>query len=273
MRKIVWVYWENIGKSTEPAHITLSRWSMIKNLSSCTIIFVTPENVEKYLPGINKLVNGLEVDVQGRLDRFFRRFMPRNRKNVAVKCDIIRAFLLYYYGGIYIDADAIVLSDFDLYFDKLKYYEFFISQRSSYGKTHMSVGFYGSVARGAIISEYVSEIKDSLSKSKLVYYNDIGSAMITRIVEQHIDTAYVYPEHETQPITFEDSIIKFLDNNLNLESVVPPEQKVFMLFNDPFKGKMRVIKISELYYSDMFISKVFRKAITQDEFESLKMGM
>ncbi|MGF1685716.1 hypothetical protein L4C36_03365 [Photobacterium japonica] len=252
--------------------MTLSRWTMLNNLSDCMVIFVNPDNIEKYLPGINQLVDGIEVEVRGRLDRFCRHFTPSNRKNIAVKCDVIRSLLLYYYGGVYLDADAIVLDDFNKYFDLLEQHQFIIPQRQSHNKDHMSISFYGSTAKGKIITLYTQAIKQRLSQNKEVAYNELGAGMLTPIVKAHQDAAYIFDESETQPITYENSVSHFLSTDLNPEDILPKEQIIFMLFNDPFQGEMKNILIQDLYHSDMLISKIFRKAIPEEAFNHLLRG-
>jgi len=239
---------------------------MLENLTDCNLNIVTPDNIEKYLPGINNLIGNIEVDVKGRLDRFKRNF-SKNRKNLAVKCDVIRAFLLQRYGGIYIDSDAIILDDLSCYFEKLKEKEFIIARRSSHGKNHCSVGFYGCQANSKIISDYVEQIKHTLKNNNEVSYNDLGAALLTPIVDKHIDTVEILPESEVQPVTFEDARTVFIDKDVPLTDILPENQKILMLFNGPFANELKNITIDSLYYSDYFISRVFRKALPKEEFQ------
>jgi len=267
MKKTVWIYWENLHKNKpEPAYVTLSRLTMLENLTECNLNIVTPDNLEKYLPGINSLIGKIEVDIKGRVDRFTRKY-TKNRKNLAVKCDIIRAFLLHRYGGIYIDSDSIVFDDLSAYFDQLEEKEFIIARRNSHGKNHCSVGFYGSQPYSKVITHYVQEITNKLKNSSEVSYNDLGAAMLTPIVDKHIETVGILPESEIQPITFEDAQEVFIDKSIPLEQVFPESQKVFMLFNGPFANELKNTSIEELYSSDYFISRVFRKAITAEKFQ------
>jgi hypothetical protein len=233
---------------------------MLENLTDCNLNIVTPDNIEKYLPGINNLIGNIEVDVKGRLDRFTRKF-TKNRKNLAVKCDVIRAFLLQRYGGIYIDSDAIIFDDLTCYFEKLESKEFIIARRDSHGKKHCSVGFYGCQANSKIINEYVEQISNKLNQKNEVSYNDLGAALLTPLVDKHINTVEILPESEIQPITFEDARQVFTDKKIPLIEVFPENQKIFMLFNGPFANELKNITIENLYNSDYFISRAFRKAI------------
>ena len=271
MKKTVWVYWENLHKNVpEPAYIKLSRWTMLQNLTDCSLVIVNPDNLEKYLPGVHSILSGIEVDIKGQLDRSFRKLGKRCRKNVAVKCDVIRALLLYHYGGIYIDSDAIVLGSFGKYFDVLTKHDFFIVQRQTHGQSHVSIGFYGCNPKTEIMRHYIYGIYKKLQTCKEVTYVSLGASLLTPIVEKFAQRAKIFDEDEAQPITCEDARTKFIDESLKPEQVFGNDQKIFMLFNGPFQGKLKNIGINELYNGDYFISKVFRKALSRDEFNKFQ---
>jgi len=266
MKNTVWIYWENRKNKPEPVYITLSRWTMLYNLQNCTLVIVTPDNVEKYLPGITKTTQNIQVDIQGRADRFLRKFQSP-RKNIAVKCDVIRAQLLQRYGGIYIDADAIILRDLDKYFEYLKSFNFFGMKRSSHGKNHVSVNFYGANANTTIINEYSSKQKSIIVNNSEVHYNQLGGSLLTEVFDNHEKETFCLDEKETQPVTFEDARSVFIDTNIDIEDVISPEQKIFMLYNGPFNNELKDIDIKDLYNSDMLISKVFRKSLPKHAFD------
>lgn len=265
MRKIVWIYWENRKNCPEPPYITLSRWTMLHNLRNCTLVIVTPDNVEKYLPGITNITNNIQVDIQGRVDRFLRKFQSP-RKNIAVKCDVIRAHLLQRYGGIYIDADAIILDDLDPYFSLLNTVDFLCMKRASHGKNHISVGFYGANANSSIIKKYSNEQRSILLKSNEIHYNQLGGSLLTQIVNSHSGNTHYLDEKEIQPITFEDARTQFINKDIAIEDIIDEEQKIFMLFNGPFNNELKNWDVKELYESDILISKVFRKALPRKVF-------
>jgi len=268
MKKTVWIYWENRKNKPEPAYITLSRWTMLHNLQDCTLVIVTPDNVEKYLPGITKITQNIQVDIQGRADRFLRKFQSP-RKNIAVKCDVIRAQLLQRYGGIYIDADAIILGDFDKYFDYLKSFDFIGMKRSSHGKNHVSVGFYGANVNTTIINEYSSKQTNILANNTEVHYNQLGGSLLTEVFDKYKKETFCFDEKEIQPVTFEDARSVFIDTSINVEDIISPKQNIFMLFNGPFNNELKHITIKELYESNMLISKIIRKALPKNIFSEL----
>lgn len=261
MNRTIWTYWEDIDNEGEPPHITLCRNSMIEHLGDCSLVIVNPENMHKYLPGVDRFWEGLEVEIQGRIDKYSRKlFKKKSRKNIAVKADVIRALLLYRYGGIYIDTDTIFLQPLDYYFQLLEEKEFFIMRRQSHGKDHMYVGFYGSQPGSIILRDYIASMRAKLQQSKDVGYNDLGASMITPIVEKHADRATVLSEKEIQPITFEVSRETFISTELEVDDVVPEGQRLFTLFSPPFEHELKDADMDTLYNSDFFLSKVFRRS-------------
>lgn len=267
MNKTVWIYWQNMkGVTRPPAYIELSRWTMLHNLRDCSLAIVTPENVEMYLPGVSHLIDDIQIDILGRADRLKRRFKSDSRKNLAVKTDVIRALLLQRYGGLYIDADAIVFDDLSSYFDLISQKGFAGVRRSSEGKDHMSVGFYGAERNGFLISEYVKSIELALSTKKEFAYNDLGGQLLTSVYLSNPEHATIIEESEIQPITFENARAVFCAPEIKVDEYLRDNQKIMMLFNGPFHNELKDLNIEELYFSNTFVGKSFRRALPKQVF-------
>ena len=89
--RVIWQYWET--KDVKPYFIDELRELAIKN-SGSELVLVGPDNINEYLPDIPKEI----FEIQ----------------ELAHKADMIRALLIYEYGGMWLDSDAIVLSDFKM---------------------------------------------------------------------------------------------------------------------------------------------------------------
>ena len=97
--RLIWIYWENINRNNNPTYIKLCFDTMKKHLGTkYNLIFLNEKTVKNYLPDLRGDFNNLKV---------------------AQKVDYYRIALLYKYGGIWIDADIIVMRDFDMIFQKL----------------------------------------------------------------------------------------------------------------------------------------------------------
>ena len=99
---VVWTYWEG----DKPPFIQLCDESIQYYCDKTPIrrIHITPENLGEYL------------------------VLPlkwHTMKNPAQKSDILRAALLYHYGGIWLDSDVVAVEPFHKLLDCLKATEFF----------------------------------------------------------------------------------------------------------------------------------------------------
>ena len=97
--KIIWTYWENLNGATEyPTHIKLCLETFYKHLSNYQIIVLDQNLIKQYLPNVRNDFDQLLI---------------------AQKVDYYRIALLEKYGGIWIDADTIIMRNFDEIFEKL----------------------------------------------------------------------------------------------------------------------------------------------------------
>lgn len=269
MRRRLWLYWETPkSASGVPDYIALCRKSVELHVQNEDVVVVTPENVHRYLPDISARIFQIEAKPKSRLDRYLNR-AARKERAIAQRADFIRAFLLEKHGGLYIDSDTLLLADPAPYFDLLDSYDFVAARRSSHGKSHVSVNFYGSRLEGLVISEYTRLLRERLSGSLYYTWNEVGSELLTPIVERYRSVTLDIPEREIQPVTWEEADRVLVDTSLSLKDVAGPEARVFMLFNGPFKGPLKGVGMDELYWSDMLISKAFRAAIPEAAYREL----
>ena len=97
--RIIWIYWENINSNKFPTYIKLCMKTMKKHLGTkYNLIFLNEKTIKEYLPNLRNDFDNLKIQQ---------------------KVDYYRIALLYKYGGIWIDADIIVMRDFDPIFKKL----------------------------------------------------------------------------------------------------------------------------------------------------------
>jgi len=267
MKNPVWLYWESFNNQVEPAYITLCRWTMLHNWSDANLIFLNPQNIDSYIPGITQHVSDIQVDVKGRLDLAVRKLKP-NPINLAVKCDVIRANLLNTYGGFYIDISSVALKPINQYFELLNDQKsFFISQRQSHNKSHYPVGFYGCSKDSLIIKQYTKHINNLVSKKNNFHYNELGASALEPIVNQYLNQTTVLNENEFMPVTFEDANRVYLRTDLELEELIATNTTIFKLLSTPFKTSFSKLSIQDLYMSSTLVGKIFRHSLPQKVFD------
>jgi hypothetical protein len=264
LTNVLWLYWES-SPSGEPDYIRLCRKSMKVHATSYEVVLVTPDNLKQFLPDIPDRVFDIE---RGTMDD------PRQRRIDAIpqRADFIRAFLLEKYGGIYVDSDAISLGDLGGYFSLLRQYDFLAVRRSSFGKTHISVGFMGARRGGTVVSEYVTQLKDRLQGDLSYEWNEIGQSLLTPIFDRHRDIVFEVPEKEIQPVTWENARSLFVSTSHKLDEIITPRTRVFMLYHGPFERELRNVGMNELYFSPMLVSQAFRHALPEWAFNEVQKG-
>ena len=266
MDRTLWIYWENApGTVQPPPHIRLCHRIMRARATQdgYALQLVTPENVRNYLPDLPTRLALIALLPRGRIEALFFRARRRNAA-IALRADYIRAFLLERHGGIYIDSDAVVLGDIKPYFEEVERAGFLVTRRSSHGKTHASVGFYGSIAGGTVIREYAEALRRRLTGPLDYDWNEVGAAMLTPIVDRHADSVAVLNERQIQPVTFEEADVVFNRTDLNLDNVIHPETRVFMLYNGPFKGRLAGLDEDALCAGPKLVSQAFRRGLGLD---------
>jgi hypothetical protein len=97
----LWTYWETKPGDVRPEYLDLCEETWRRHCAGdFTIVRVTPETVDRYAPGL--------------IDDWHK--IP----TLAHKADYLRAVLLHRHGGIWLDADTIVLCNLRVMIDKLE---------------------------------------------------------------------------------------------------------------------------------------------------------
>lgn len=151
----MWVYWERVNGAEIPPYISLCMDIMRKNGSIFfNVVFLDEKTVFHYIPDLRKDINDLPI---------------------ALKTDYIRVKLLYMYGGLWVDADTILMSNLQDISEKLNsgtvdFVGFgctgaICKDQEGYGRP--SNGVMGSVKGGRLIKRCL----DALNKKLDVYYS------------------------------------------------------------------------------------------------------
>lgn len=101
----IWMYWENLPGKKKPPYLNLCYQTIQKNCSQkFNIHLLNEKNIYKYIPDLRSDLN--------------------KKLSIQQKVDYVRYVLLYKYGGIWIDADTIILKDLTPIISKLNSYDF-----------------------------------------------------------------------------------------------------------------------------------------------------
>jgi hypothetical protein len=137
------------------------------------------------------------------IDDYIKNINPIVLKNlnnllIAQKVDYYRIVLLYLYGGIWIDADTIILKDFDMIFDKLDKDQDFIgfgctSEKCFNGKPRPSNWTLASRQKGILMEKTLNKLNKKLTnKNQNFKYFDLGKITIWESLEDLKINGYDY---------------------------------------------------------------------------------
>ena len=178
----VWVYWENMNRNSYPTYINLCLNIMKSQFSEYNLVILDEETIKLYLPNLRDDFDNLLV---------------------AQKTDYYRIALLYYYGGIWIDADIIVMNNFDNIFEKLDSgYDFVgfgcTGLQCTNGYGYPSNWVLASQKNGILVKNCLDILNYKLdNRSNEIYqnentYHDYGKVIIWNVLEDLISKGYNY---------------------------------------------------------------------------------
>lgn len=260
--KIIWSYWENKNNNPTPAYILLCFETFYKHNKDFKINILNGKTLYNYLPNIRKDINQL---------------------NLAQKSDYIRVALLKRYGGIWLDADTIVMRNLTPIINKLnqKYdyvgfgcsYLVCDSIRSGYPKP--SNGAMASKSNGVLITRMLNKLDSFMdnynnNKNTKLNYFDMGKKIIWKsIAELQNETNYEYYHYNSEYDGSRDITGRWINANNHI-SKTPTEfldkNKLFFVFlaNNVLTKKYNwFIKLNkkQILGGNWWISQLFRESL------------
>jgi hypothetical protein len=257
----IWVYWENLNRNTYPTHVKLCLDTIKKHLSKYNLILLNEKIIKQYLPDLRDDFDNLKI---------------------AQKVDYYRILLLYKYGGIWIDADIIVMRDLNPIFEKLdEGYDFVgfgcTGMQCSNGHFRPSNWVLGSRPNGILMKTVLDKLNDKLdNREKNIKqdddtYHDYGKIVIWNALDDLKPIGYDYYHFTSEydgtrdknkywihtPNFFDNSSTNFLDESKLLFVV---------LYNSEINGNKELDWIKDtddnkLLNSDLWISSLYKKAL------------
>lgn len=270
-KPFMWVYWDNINKTEIPSKtltksstktpecIQLCHETKIKNCAnSFNLVFLNANNIKQFLPELNDIASDIEHLV------------------IAHKVDIYRIMLLYKYGGLYVDADIIIIRDPIEIMDKLNLYDFIGFGCSGHictdGYMRPSNWIMGSRAYSPLIKEILDELLKKIlsykiSKTKSIAYHDLGKLLIwekLKLLHKTDEYKYYHFSNIYDGIRDKYGIWVTTEKLFSNQPIEYDNENKFMFMVFYFSEASNEIKNMSrhhLLYSDMNISKFYRKAL------------
>jgi len=250
----LWQYWDNIDNNSTPAYISLCLETVDRKCAnSFEIIRLNKDNIEDYIPEIKNYKKELDNLI------------------IAHKVDIYRIFLLYKYGGLYMDADIICLRDPIEIIDKLNEYDFVgfgcTGYICKYGYGKPSNWILASKPNGILISHVLTESLDTIKKHNNFKYHDLGKMIIWNQLDILIkDNNYSYYHYPNKIDGSRDMNGKWITSNIifsNNDIKYDDEDNMMFLviYNSEINNNIKILTRNELLNNNTNYSKFVKKGL------------
>jgi len=200
----LWVYWENKNGKPTPPIIEICLEIMRKRLSNnFRMVKLDQHNISEYIPEIKERKHILDKLI------------------IAHRVDYYRVLLLNKYGGLYLDADIIVLNDLRDIIEKLRDYDYIgfgcTGYRCTNGYGKPSNWAMASKANGIMISRLKKYLEDKLDSitDKEIDYHTFGKLAIWKILNDLINNEnYKYYHYDSEKIGTRDIEGRWITNDM-----------------------------------------------------------
>ena len=255
----IWMYWENLPGKKKSPYLDLCYKTVKKNCSSNFNIHLLDEkSVYQYIPDLRK-------DLDSKL-------------SIQQKVDYIRYILLYKYGGIWIDADTIVIKNLKPIINKLNYYDFvgfgchFNNKQKclNSGKPYPANWVMGSRKNGKLMELCIKKCNLFLNSSNNLRkdYHALGRETLWSEISYLLknDKNWSYYHYQSKCIERDSSNKKLYNSRAISNEEIDEKCKDKLLFipiyntAPGFPEWFKNMDESQLLKSNMLISKIFRKS-------------
>ena len=200
----LWVYWENKDGKPTPPIIEICIEIMRKRLSNnFNMVKLDQNNINEYIPEIKERKHILDKLI------------------IAHRVDYYRVLLLNKYGGLYLDADIIVLNNLEDIIEKLRDYDYIgfgcTGYRCTNGYGKPSNWAMASKPNGIMISKlknYLENTLDTIGKEEIDYHT-FGKLAIWKILSELLKNEnYKYYHYDSEKIGTRDIEGRWITNDM-----------------------------------------------------------
>ncbi|HYP90100.1 MAG TPA: methyltransferase domain-containing protein [Polyangiaceae bacterium] len=188
---------------------------------------------------------------------------------VAHRADFVRAHLLRHYGGVWIDADCVLLDDVSPLLEAMA--------GKSLGAFRQKVGgfannFLAARADGAPIRAFYERIVSHLRAGHPIDWNEIGSIPLEATIAEFTEEFCELSREGIMPICWSESA-RFLEPSSESDPSslqLDPDARCYMLSNHSLPRELREQSRSELVCSPTLLGAVLRRSLSPDADRDLK---
>lgn len=254
----LWQFWDDIdGIENRPAYIDLCMETIDKHCSnSFNIIRLNSSNILDFIPEIQQYSKYIDKLI------------------IAHKVDVYRMFLLYKYGGLYIDADVICMRDCIEIIDKLKDYDFVgfgcTGDICTWGKPSLTPSNWILCSRkqSKLFRQCLDDIIHIIKTKEKLEYHDIGKEIIWKNIKDLIEKEnydyYHYPNSfdgsRTKNGLWVSSDIVFSNINIDYDNNI--DMLFYVFYNSGVNVDIKKYNKTELLNKDCNFVKYLKKSLS-----------
>jgi Glycosyltransferase sugar-binding region containing DXD motif len=181
--------------------------------------------------------------------------------------DFARVYLLRHYGGLYIDADTIVMRSLAPLIEAAAVHGF-IGYREPQG--YISNNFMAARADDAVIADHYARIVARLRDPRPLDWLEIGSDMLDQAVQHHGADALMLPTRSIMPLAWHDSAqLAIARSDHDHAAHFYPHSWVWMLSNNTIKGHPETQHLFEMNHDllladSSFLGYLLRRATNSE---------
>lgn len=241
--KIVWMYWENKPGASKPDYLGLCQETIERHSGDYELRVLNEKSVAEFL------------DLPEKVFRL---------EEIAHRADYIRFHLLERFGGVWLDADVVLLRPLAEAIEPFIGGHDFIGYGREPGKP--SINFMACLPGCVLMRRQCAAIQNVLDAKKVGLFNKKVKLVWTEIGHDtlwDLATDYSYYHHSRERIAplFWREWESFLSDKEPLARVLEEDPFMVMLYNDFMRKPLQHLSRDEILRGDMLLSKVLRAAL------------
>jgi len=227
----VWQYWETKDGQVQPEYIKLCMDIAEKKCKRDGINYVclTPNNLHDYIPKSDFPNNFYNLD------------------KIAHRADYIRGLVLYYHGGLWIDADTVVTGSLRQILEDLNNNDWIVFADDY---KEFSIGIFATRKKSPLVRQWIDSMKDVLEDTHNISWTEIGYDILYPLVDEWQDDygaiwrIKYYKDSETcQPLSWKEWELFFAQGNS--EFLKRDFQPAISLYNAMFPKEFKQMSSSD----------------------------
>ena len=239
----IWQYWEN----KKPIYIEHCMNSVRKGCQEENINYVclTPENIEKYIPISEIPPNYYKL------------------KHITHRADFIRALVLYYHGGLWLDADVLRINTMKPLLEDLNTADWVVFGNK---EQKFSISVFAVRKSSPFLKEWIDQMTAIIKRKSDIKWTEIGYDLLYplwKIWDKKFRKKYYINTDTCYPILW-NNWKKFFEIG-NCDFLYRKFQPVIVFYNEMFTNDFKQISYDEfenfINNSDTVIANLFKNTI------------